>query len=291
MKLPPIRYVRPASEGELLELLATYKGKAKILAGGQSLIPQLAMRQLEPNVVIDINALPDAAVIGHDGDGRVRIGPLVRHQDVARSAIVARDLPLLAQAVRHLGNRSVRNRGTFCGSIAFADPGAEFPACAVALDAMLTLRSLHGERSVCARDFFIGDFRTSIAEDEYLAAVTIAPQGGDDLVFFDEIARRPTGYALAGIASSARHGADANIARLIVFFGIGNQPIVATRTAAAMASKPLQQLSLATLQASLHDDLAGPLTGQPEVGYRLQLAHTLFKRFINKSVQGILHAA
>ncbi len=171
MKAPRFSYVRAESLEQVLRLLAEHGDDARILAGGQSLVPVLNMRLSQPKLVIDINRLDALRGISLQG-GLVRIGALARHAEVMSSDIVARHLPLIAEAMPHVAHVAVRNRGTFGGSIALADPAAEMPACILALGATLVVESTRGRRTIAADDFFQGLYETAREPDELLVEVS-----------------------------------------------------------------------------------------------------------------------
>src|SRR5258705_8123558 len=165
VKAPRFSYVRAESVEHALGLLADHGEEARILAGGQSLMPTLNMRLSQPRLLIDINRLGALGGISLQGD-RVRIGALARHVEVARSPIVAEHLPLIAEAMPHVAHVAVRNRGTFGGSIALAGPAAELPACALALGATFVVAGAGGRRSITAADYFRGLYETARRPDE-----------------------------------------------------------------------------------------------------------------------------
>src|SRR5262245_53339069 len=192
-------YVRAERLEQALRLMAEHGDEARILAGGQSLMPTLNMRLSQPKVLIDINRV-DALKGIHYGDGTVRVGALARHVEVMNSPIVAQYLPLIAEAMPHVAHVAVRNRGTFGGSVALADPAAELPACILALEASLVVASVRGRRTIAADDFFLGLYETARAPDEILLAVLIPEQKRDDVSVFMELSRRHGDFALAGLA-------------------------------------------------------------------------------------------
>jgi aerobic carbon-monoxide dehydrogenase medium subunit len=236
-------------------------------------VPALNMRLSEPRCLIDINHI--AALGGiEERAGALRIGALARHSAVGASPLVARLAPLIHQAIPHIAHPAIRNRGTFGGSLAHADPAAELPACAVALDAVLSLASRRGERRIAARDFFHGLYVTALAPDEIVTAIEIpsAPAGGRSL--FLELARRRGDYALAGLAAVARPG-DLRL----VFFGVGDRPVEAKAAAAALHGEASPG-RVAAAQAALAEDLdpAGDL--QADSATKLHLARVLLGRAV-----------
>jgi len=228
LKAPSFAYARPQSLEETFDLLDRHGEGARLLAGGQSLIPSLNMRLSAPEVLVDINALPGMAEIRQDR-GVLRIGALVRHTQIEKSEEVAKHAPLLAQAVRHVAHPAIRNRGTIGGSLALADPAAEYPACMVAMDATIVLAGRGGERLVKAVDFFKGLFETDRQPGEVLVAVEIPAQLKDERSVFLELTRRHGDYAIVGLA--AFKGQETRFA----FLNVGPKPFLA-RGAASKAS-------------------------------------------------------
>ena len=201
MKPAPFAYQAPASLEAALELLARHGGDAKILAGGQSLIPVMNFRLAEPALLVDINRLAELDFIRADEDGTLRIGAMTRQRRLERDPLVAARAPLLHEAMPFIAHPQIRNRGTFGGSLAHADPAAELPALAVALGARFRLRRAGGDRWVEAGDFFAGLFTTALAPDEMLVEAAIPPSPARTGWAFLEIARRHGDYAQVGLAA------------------------------------------------------------------------------------------
>ncbi len=214
MKAPAFAYAKPASLAEAFALLQ--RPNAKVLAGGQSLIPSLNMRLSSPELLVDITGLKELAEIRVLKD-EVSVGALVTHARLEQSAEIRKHVPLLAQAVPHVAHPAIRNRGTIGGSLALADPAAEYPACAVALEAVLVLKSSSSERRVQAEQFFKGLFETDLRAGELLAAVEFPVARSGDKSAFLELARRHGDYAIIGLA--AHNGRFA-------FFGAGDRPVL-----------------------------------------------------------------
>lgn len=236
MKLPGFEYARPATVDEALDLLADPSCESRILAGGQSLLAAMNFRLSSPQRLIDINRLPGLSDISVDG-GLVRIGALVRHAQVAASPVVGRELPLLARAVREVAHPAIRNRGTFGGSLALADPAAEMPAVALACRATLVARSAHGERRIDADDFFLGLYETALRADELLVGAEIRAHGARARDWaFAEQARRRGDYASAGVA--VRYHDDPADPVSVVLFGVSDRPVRARAAEAELAAVP-----------------------------------------------------
>ena len=232
MKAPRFAYVRAESLDQVLVLLAEHGDDARILAGGQSLMPTLNMRLSQPLLLIDINRLDELKGISLEGE-EVRIGGMTRHSEVLDSPVVADHLPLIAEAMTHVAHVAIRNRGTFGGSIALADPAAEMPACVVALDASLVLASSRGRRTVEARSFFKGLYETDRADDEILIEVRIPIAKPGYASSFMELARRHGDFALAGVCCHAKvDGVTLSDVRL-AYFGSEDRPRFAQAAVAA----------------------------------------------------------
>lgn len=254
MKPAPFAYVRAETLDQVHELLAQYGPDAKLLAGGQSLVPALNMRLATPAVLIDINGLGEHGGIVATGE-QVRIGALVRHAQLERSALVAETLPLLAQAIGYVAHPAVRNRGTFGGSIALADPAAELPACCLALDATFIAAGPKGERAIRAEQFFRDLFETDLAPDEVLLGARCSRLGTDEHCAFLEIARRHGDYATAGVAVKARIVDGLASELRLAFFAIDRFPKLAARAAACLTQRSLDGGAIAEAKAALRDDL------------------------------------
>lgn len=227
MKAPDFSYCRPASVDEVCALLARHEGDARILAGGQSLMATLNLRLSAPKLLIDINRIDVLRGIALDEErGEVRIGALARHVEVAESSIVARHVPLVEQAMRHVAHPAIRNRGTTCGSLALADPAAEMPACALALDATLVLQSdRDGRRSVPASEFFLGLYETARREDELIVEVRFPCSDAADTHGFDELSRRHGDFAMVGVCVGGRRDDDAVRDLRLTVFGTDAVPV------------------------------------------------------------------
>src|SRR5215472_11448151 len=233
MKARNFRYVRPASLQEAYRMLAEAGGEAVPIAGGQSLLAGLNMRLSSPKILVDIGNLAELTDQSY-ADGMVRLGALTRHRDLLSSAIVRTHLPLLAQAAPHIGHIAIRNRGTIGGSLAYADPAAELPACAVALGATLALSSVVGEREVKAEDFFKGLFETELKAGELIVAVKFPAMQPGMAVGFTELSRRQGDFSLVGLAALATMGRDRIGTARLAYFGCVDHAKVARAVSAAV---------------------------------------------------------
>jgi carbon-monoxide dehydrogenase medium subunit len=235
MKPAPFAYKRARSLKEAVALLAKHKDDARLLAGGQSLIATLNMRLSAPTLLIDINGIKGLDGIARKGKF-IEIGALTRHTQVERSELITRHAPLIALAMPHIGHAAIRNRGTFGGSIAYADPAAELPACLLALDGEIEITGLKGKRKVKAEAFFKGLFETALRPREVLTAVRIPAADKKTRVGFAELARRHGDYAMVGLAASARADGNGLADIRLAYFGVGVTPVRAKKSEAALAS-------------------------------------------------------
>lgn len=254
MKAPPFAYIRASSLPEVFELLETHGEGAKLLAGGQSLIAALNLRLSSPAVLIDITHVAGLSGI-KIADGKVHIGALTTHAEIERSPDIAHALPLLALAAPHIAHVAIRNAGTFGGSIAMADPAAEWPVCCVALNAAFVVASKTRSRRVAARDFFQGVYATALDGNEVLTSIEIPIPGPHYRSVFLELARRRGDYGIVGIAAIAKdtHGTLSDVR--LAFLGCGETPVLARRAMAAVEGKRLGAEVIAASVQALSGDL------------------------------------
>lgn len=274
MKAPPFQYRRMETLDELLGALAAHGEEASILAGGQSLVPLMNLRMARPELLLDINPLTELSGIRVEDD-RLVIGALTRHVDVLNSPDVRRHAPLIADSMPHVAHDAIRNRGTFGGSVALADPAAELPACCLALDAEIELRAQTGSRMVPAADFFLSAYETARMDTEALVAVHI-PIEKDAVSFFDELSRRRGDYALAGLAARANVAAGRLSDIRLVYFGIEDRPLRAKAAEAA-----LEKGDTAAAEAALEADLDPIDDPQTSSAARRQFARVLLRRAVD----------
>lgn len=279
MKAPPFAYRRVDSVAAAAALLREHGDEARLIAGGQTLLATLGMRLSEPSLLIDIRGIAEMQGIAV-ADGHLRIGALARHVDVERSALVARHLPLLSLAAPHIAHAAIRNRGTFGGSIAFADPAAEWPACTVAADGALILSDGTRSRTVAAADFFLGLYQTALRPDELITAVHFPLPGPQRRFAFTELTRRHGDYATVGLALAG----DVTDGRLddprIVYFGVGGTPVRARAAEAALAGSRAEPAALDRAVAELGGELAPAGDLYAAAATKLHLAGVLLRRGI-----------
>ena len=253
-------------------MLAEHGDSARVLAGGQSLVPMLNLRVAAPELLVDITGIESLDGISVDQD-KLCIGTLTRHREVEQSAEVARHCPLLSQAAPRIAHVAIRNSGTFGGSIALADPAAEWPACCLALDATIATISKAGKRSIPAREFFKGLFSTDLKPGELITAVEI-PLAPRHRSVFLELSRRRGDYALVGLAAMARwEGGKLHDVRL-AYLGGGDRPLLARNAMRAAEGKP----PVADLSTELGKDLAPMADLENTARTKLHLANVLARR-------------
>ena len=253
MKPAPFAYKKVRTLKEAVTLLAKHKDNARLLAGGQSLIATLNMRLSAPALLIDINDLKGLDGIVKKGKF-VEVGALARHAQVERSDVISRYAPLIALAMPHIGHPAIRNRGSFGGSIAFADPAAELPACLLALGGEVEIASTKGKRKVKADAFFKGLFETAVRPHEIVTAIRIPVADKYTRVGFAELARRHGDYAIVGLAASARANGKGLADVQLAYFGVGDTPIRVKKAEAELTAGNIDA-AVSALDLEPHDDV------------------------------------
>ncbi len=276
MKPAPFDYHAPRQLKEAAELLASLPN-AKILAGGQSLVPMMNFRYVIVDHLVDLGGVDDLYGIAV-GDGTLRIGAMTRQRDLETSPEVARHCPLLAEALRHVGHRQTRNRGTIGGSLAHADPAAELPAVCAAYDAVVHLASIRGIRAVPFAEFSLGYMTTALAPDEMIAAIELPIWRLGHGHGFHEFARRQGDFALAGAAALLDVGADNMVRRAaLVLFGVAEQPVRVDAAEATLTGRVVDSTTIQTAAAAAW--LIEPISDIHAGGeYRRHLAQVLSAR-------------
>lgn len=262
-------------------ILQNAQGDARIIAGGQSLMPMLNFRLATPTLLIDLNRIAALSGIGMTENG-LRIGAMTRTRDIETSALIAQHQPLIAHAVPHIAHLPIRSRGTIGGSLSHADPAAEFPALMLALDAEMVLHGPHGSRAVPAAEYFQGLFETATKSAEILTHIDV-PHWPDDRRFgFQEYSRRRGDFALAGIAFWADMDGDICRECRVVAFGVSDRPVRLRGVEQILQSRPLNDAD-AMLQArdAVHDLLEPDSDLQASAEYRRMLAAELLQRAVH----------
>ncbi|HEX3923100.1 MAG TPA: xanthine dehydrogenase family protein subunit M [Streptosporangiaceae bacterium] len=286
MKLPQFAYEAPATVAEAVDLLADYQDEANVLAGGQSLVPLLALRLARPAVLIDINGLDELAGVSVTDD-RVVIGAMTREYMAEESATVSAAVPLLAAALPLIGHEAIRSRGTIGGSLAHADPAAELPAVARALEAEFVVRSRSGERVIPAADWFEGYLSTSRRPDEILVEVWFPVAGPDSGAAFQEVSRRHGDFAMVGLAVSLTLADGAISDARLAFSGIADVPVRAAEAEALLVGEePSAELfAAAARRATAAIEPPADLHGSSE--YRQKVAAVLVRRGLRAAADNV----
>jgi len=239
MKPAAFDYVIADSIDMAVASLADGGGDAKIIAGGQSLVPMLNFRLLRPSVLIDINRIGDLAFIEEAGK-KIRVGALARHYQLETSPVIARHLPVLASAMTHVAHLAIRNRGTIGGSLSHADPAAELPMMALLLDAELHIASASGKRTIAARDFFVGALTVDLARDDIVTEIVLPKLPPKTGWGFEEVARRTGDFALAAAAATLTLSAGVISQARIALTGVGATPVRAAEAEALLVGQALE---------------------------------------------------
>lgn len=277
MKLPPVEYEAPTTVAEAIDLLAEHLDEASVLAGGQSLIPLLALRLARPAVLIDINGIDELSGVSAT-DGWMAIGAMTRGCVAEESDAVADAVPLLAAALPLIGHEAIRSRGTIGGSLAHADPAAELPAVARALDAEFVVRGPSGERVIPAAEWFEGFLTTSRRPDELLVEVRFPAAGRGTGISFQEVARRHGDFAIVGLAASLTLSDGAISDARLAFAGMSDVPV---RAAAAedllVGERPSTELFDEAARRAT-DDVDPPANLHGSSDYRKTVAAAIVRR-------------
>jgi aerobic carbon-monoxide dehydrogenase medium subunit len=283
MKASAFSYARATSVGNALELLAAHGDGAKVLSGGQSLMPAMNLRLISPDLIVDIGGIAELRGITAKNtakDNVLTIGALTRHVDLLNSPDIAAHAPLLTEAVAHIAHPAIRNRGTLGGSLAHADPASELPACMLALNATIIVRGPAGERRIAAQDFFTGIYETALSAQELLVAVELPVARKHSAHFFSEFARRHGDYAIVGLAAQAVMDGDAFADLRLGFFAVGDRPVLA-KAALRLVKTAITSAVLSEASAALGEELDPQEDQQASVSMRRHLAKVLLARCVS----------
>jgi carbon-monoxide dehydrogenase medium subunit len=278
MKASAFSYARATSVSNALELLATHGDGAKLLSGGQSLMPAMNLRLISPELIVDISEIAELRGIAVRGD-LLHIGALTRHVDLARSPEIGAHAPLLTEATAHVAHPAIRNKGTLGGSLAHADPASELPACMLALNATIIVSGSAGERRIAAEDFFIGIYETALSAQEVLVAVELPAAPKNSAHFFCEFARRHGDYGIVGLAAQAVLQGDGFADLRLAFFAVADRPILAT-AASTLVGIAVTPAALADALRVLGEELDPPGDQQASASMRQHLAKVLLARCV-----------
>jgi carbon-monoxide dehydrogenase medium subunit len=280
LKARAFSYARPSTVTEALEAFAG-SGDASYIAGGQSLVPALALRLQAPQLLIDITHIVALRGVELQGDW-LRIGALTRHCEVVTDPLIAQHAPLFREAAPHVAHPAIRNRGTIGGSVSLADPAAEFPAMTLAMGAELEIANRDGVRRVPVDDFFIDLFQTAIEPGELLVAIHVPVVRSGHRWAFHELARRRGDYALVGCGILAEFAGDMIEDVRIAFFSVGSTPLRARQAEKSLVGKRLNEAAVAAAQAVVGDDLDPPADEHVPPEMKRHLARVLLGRLLGQ---------
>ncbi|MGM4902219.1 FAD binding domain-containing protein [Tardiphaga sp. 866_E4_N2_1] len=281
MKARAFNYVRASTVVEALKAFEEAGDDASYIAGGQSLVPALALRLQAPQLLIDIAHIPVLRGVDLQGDW-LRIGALTRHHEVLTDPLIRRHAPLYSEAAPHVAHPAIRNKGTLGGSISHADPASEFPAMTLALGAELEIASRDGVRRVPADDFFLDLFQTAIEPGELLVAIHVPVVQPSHRWAFHELARRRGDFALVGCGVLAEFVDDVVKQVRIAFFSVGSTPLRARQAEDSLIGKTLDQAAIAAAQAVVGDDLDPPEDEHAPPAMKRHLARVLLGRLLGE---------
>jgi len=278
LKLPRFEYQSPDTIDEVLALLAEHGDEAKVMAGGQSLVPLLAMRLARPAQIVDINRVGGLSAID-ERNGELAFGALVRERAAERSAVVQDRLPLLAEALPYIGHAAIRTRGTVGGTVAHADASAEIPCVLAALDGSIVARSTRGDHTIAAADFFQGHFTTALDDDECVVEVRLPAANPSAGYAFQEVARRHGDFALVGVAAMLALGDDGRVAdSRIALMGVADVPHRARAAESELIGASPTADAFAAVAQTATADLTPGSDIHGSAAYRRHLAAVMVRR-------------
>lgn len=285
MKPPVFEYAAPSTLAEAMTLLHENRDTAKIIAGGQSLVPVLNLRLASPSLLIDLNRIPELTGISAGDDGAIIAGAMTRHRAFERSPVVARTHPLVQHAAGFIAHSQVRNRGTIGGSLCHADPAAEWPAICLACDAKVTLAGVAGTRTLAAEDFSLGVYSTALREDEILASVRFPRAPAGRRWGFEEVSRRRGDFAIVGVACllDFDQRGDCTAARIVVF-GAGDRPTLVPQAASALVNTPHGPHALVNAGRIAREQVETRSDHHASSDYRSELVEVLTRRALSRAL-------
>jgi carbon-monoxide dehydrogenase medium subunit len=289
VKPAPFDYLAPTTIEEACQHLAEAGGGATVLAGGQTLMPLLALRMSQPFVLIDINRITALKGVSRVDSGTC-IGAITRQNEAIADPILARHLPVVVTAVQHVGHHQTRNRGTVGGSVALGEPAAELPATSVALGAVVEVRSVRGTRRVAAEDLYLGPYLTSLEPDELITSVHFPEWPSNSVPLFSEVAQRPGDFALVGL-TGALTVENGRVTRAgIAWFGMGPTPIKARQAEAALLGQQVERLDARGIAELAIADTAPFSDHHASSEYRRTVGRRLFARVLSERLAARLTA-
>lgn len=285
MKPAPFAFAAPDTLDGVLAALAAEGDDARVLAGGQSLVPLMNLRMVRPAMLVSINRCGELDYVARR-DGHLEIGALVRQADAETNETVRADCPLLAAALPYLGAQANRNRGTVCGSIAHADPLAELPAVALALDAEMIVAGTGGERRIAAADFFLGELTTALEPGGMLRAVAFRRQAADERSAFLEVGNRRHGFAVAGVALRWKVADGICDFARVAMLGAGPMACRVREAEAALVGRRLDGAAIDAAVEAVRANVAPPTDVHADADYRRHVLGVLVRRGLQQGAVG-----
>jgi CO/xanthine dehydrogenase FAD-binding subunit len=287
MKPIPFDYYAPTSVAEALEHLSNLGYSGKVLAGGQSLIPAMNFRMARPGALVDLNNIPELAYIRPNADGSVAVGTMTRDSVVEKSAEISRRFPLIAEVMTYIAHPQIRNRGTFGGAIAHADPAAQLPSLALLMNATLKIMKRGGERVVVAEDFFMGPFMTVIEPEEMLTEVVMRPLPAHTGSSYQQVSRQRGGYAQVAVASAVTLDDGGRCKQIrIVLISVGDTPILSKEASRILVGqKPGAEAFEAVAEAIVKSEIDPGSDVHATADYRKHLTRVLVVRSLTEAFE------
>ncbi len=284
MKPAPFDYVAPTTIDEACAILAEAHGGATVLAGGQTLLPLLNLRMSQPFILVDINHIAGLKGIARV-DGGTLIGPMTRQCEAIENTALQQHLPVLVEAVRHIGHHQTRNLGTIGGSVTLGEPAAELPATAVALKATIEVRSIRGSRNIPAADFYLGPYMTVLEEDELVTGIRFPDWSPGHITLFRELAQRPGDFALVGLAG-ALSIESGKVARAgLAWFGMGPTPMRARAAEQLLLGQSVHEIDPQAVAAAAINDTAPFDDQHASAEYRRTVGARLFASTLREAIR------
>lgn len=285
MKAAAFNYKKVNTIQEALRLLELHNGNAKLIAGGQSLLPSLNMRLSNPEILVDLQGVSELKGIS-EANGVIRIGAMTTHTEIQNSELIQNKLPLLGKAVPHIAHRAIRNLGTWGGSCVYGDPAAEWPACAVALDGVMVLTGPKGTRKVAAKDFFLDLYTTALEENEILVATEFTLKASEKN-YFEELSRRHGDYAVTGLVSQIELKESLITDCRFVFFSVASTPLIAMGMKDLILNKNLSDLANPTLVEQAQNIVRSEIKTLPDLTNSSQMKTHLVGVLISRALHNL----
>jgi aerobic carbon-monoxide dehydrogenase medium subunit len=283
MKPAPFEYIRPDTIEEALAALAAHADRdAKILAGGQSLVPMMNFRVAQPAVLVDLNRVTGLAYV-REQEGGIAVGAMTRHSDVKAHPLIARHVPLVRAAYEHVAHGTVRNRGTLGGNLVHADPASEMPAVMLALDARLVLRSLGGTRTVDAADFFVTTYTTLVEPDEILVEILLPRSTEGEACAFEEVSLRKGDFAMSAVGVRLRIDDGLCSGAAIALAGVSDTPLRAAGAEALLTGQTVDDARIAEAAEAAVDPIDFSGTASVSAAYRRDITRELVRRALSRA--------